>query len=583
MTTLFNGFSLRKKIYILTLLNVALLLFFATIGLQLSSAAQNRQLYRAISGNLSFSSHTIADKLKSVETLSASLIASNDIQNALDTIDNNDSLILRSNSNRVINRTLSSYMQTARPDGVKGISLYNHFFVNATNSALITKAGPLLVTKARRDAQEKAGAVAWNIDYDQSLAILSRSVRKIDNLSLAHLGDCLIFVSLDDIVRHANNAVTTYDDVAYMLYDHERLLYASNGITPEEAADFLDKTGTSYSILQADGHSYFAVKNTLPYYGWTYINLISYDQIADSISAAYRLITCILVIGLVVAIALTRLASNYILKDFDLLIHKMEVFRPEGALPQVEVNYSNRHDEISRLHQQFDAMAAQIQALVQTNYLNQILSQEAKLKALEAQINPHFLYNTLETINWRAKALQDAQTSAMVEALGSLLRETLSNKKKLTPLSRELALVESYMTIQRIRFDDRLNFSMSCEPAASNALVPPFTIQPLLENAIRYGMEEMVDLCTICVHAFIQSGRLIIEVSNDGSQFDEDILEKLANGQSAAHGFGIGLSNIDQRIRILFGEHYGLSFRNECDTAIAVVTLPLRFEDNTNI
>lgn len=88
--------------------------------------------------------------------------------------------------------------------------------------------------------------------------------------------------------------------------------------------------------------------------------------------------------------------------------------------------------------------------------MNQILSRDAKLKALESQINPHFLYNTLETINWRAKALKDQQISSMVESLGTLLRATLSNKKPLVSLDYEISLAGSYMTIQKIRFEDRL-------------------------------------------------------------------------------------------------------------------------------
>ena len=164
-------------------------------------------------------------------------------------------------------------------------------------------------------------------------------------------------------------------------------------------------------------------------------------------------------------------------------------------MPEVQVDYSKRTDEISRLHQHFDTMAGRIQYLVHNNYVNQIFSRDAKLKALEAQINPHFLYNTLETINWRAKALKDQQISSMVEIpSGPCCAPPSAAKSRLVTLDYEISLARSYMTIQKIRFEDRLLFHdrLSAEELGG-ALILPLTIQPLLENAIRYGMEEMMD------------------------------------------------------------------------------------------
>ena len=142
-------------------------------------------------------------------------------------------------------------------------------------------------------------------------------------------------------------------------------------------------------------------------------------------------------------------------------------------------------------------MAERIQHLVNTNYRYQILNRDARLKALESQINPHFLYNTLETVNWRAKALKDDTISNIVQSLAALLRATLSNEKSLVPLNYELNLVNNYITIQKIRFEERLLFRFydsECTENLKNALVLPLTIQPLLENAIRYGMEDAIAL-----------------------------------------------------------------------------------------
>lgn len=576
----FKNLSMKNKLMAVVFLNAVLILLLALLGLKVSANAYNEQLYKAISGNLSFSSQTIADSLKSIETLSSVTLSSAAIQDTLNRIDTSDDAIVWSNANIEINQILSNYQQAYKNSGVAAIALYNRHFRNVTNFVVVNNADDVIVQSAVELAQEREGAVTWTIDYDQDLYILSRTIRKADNLELNHLGDLLIFVDLDRIVRTANKAVTTYGNSSYILFDGDRPIYTSGGIDEATASFFKKHTGQPYSIVRQGGHSYFAVKNTIPYYNWTYINLVPFDEIAHSTGMAYRLILSMLIIGLIISIICSRRLTRYILKDFDLLIQKMEFFSSEELkMPETNVDYSLRTDEISRLHQHFDTMAGRIRDLVHKNYINQILTREAKLKALEAQINPHFLYNTLETINWRAKALKDSQISSMVEALGTLLRATLSNKKNLVTLDYEIKLARSYMTIQKIRFEERLNFSIDCRDELEHALILPLTIQPLLENALRYGMEEMMETCEIGIHAFRKEALLIVEVSNQGSSFEEDLLEKLQDGTRNAHGFGIGLVNIHQRIRMLFGESYGLTFRNQDDKAIAIITIPYRTEE----
>ena len=221
-----------------------------------------------------------------------------------------------------------------------------------------------------------------------------------------------------------------------------------------------------------------------------------------------------------------------------------------------------------------------IHTLVKVNYTNDILTRDARLKALKTQINPHFLYNTLQTINWRAKATGDTQTSQIVESLGTLLRASLSSEKSLVLLSEELELVDCYITIQRIRFEDRLSFQTDIDPSLANAVLPPLTIQPLVENAIHYGMESMTDICHVLLEAKQEGDRLTILVKNEGSAFEEGLLEKLRDKKIKPNGFGIGLMNIDQRIRLMYGENCGLTVFNENEYAVALITIPFHTEES---
>lgn len=151
-----------------------------------------------------------------------------------------------------------------------------------------------------------------------------------------------------------------------------------------------------------------------------------------------------------------------ITKHFDYLIQKMNRFRnSDMELLEIGYDYGKRRDEIGMIHNTFNTMATEIRQLVTENYVNELLKKEAQLKALEHQINPHFLYNTLESVNWRAKDIGAADISAMVESLGALLRLTLSTKENHFTIRKELEIVCSYMTIQKIRYEDRLRYDIS--------------------------------------------------------------------------------------------------------------------------
>ncbi len=572
--------SLENKVIINIFINIALILLIAIGGIHMISSAYSSQLYRAVAGNLAISAHTISDSLKQLENLSVTIYSSPTVQNSLDQIRTVHTSIVFSNRYRLLNRFLTNYHETYKQNGVSCIALYNPYFSNASDSLVIKQTAPAILERAVSQAEEAEGRIVWTIDPERETAILSRNVRKIDHLSLESLGNLLIFVDLDQIVTSANRAFSDYSDSGYLISDGERLIYQSDSFADDDAAYFFSRSTAPYQIIRYGQSSYFTIRDTIPAYDWPFVNLIPYNQIARSIHTTYFLVFLIFLCGTAFAFLFAKRTTRYILKDFKNLARKMEHFsRSELQLLQTDTDYTKRTDEISHLHQQFDSMALQIHDLVQKNYVNQILKREAQLKALEYQINPHFLYNTLQSISWRAKALKDPQISSMVESLGTLLRSTLSNKKSLVTLEYEKNLAECYMTIQKIRFADRLDFRFDCADSLKEYLVPSFSLQPLLENAIHYGMEECLDVCQIIVCAYLSDGNLHIKVANEGSSFEDDLLNKLEEGKRESHGFGIGLTNINQRIQILFGSQYGLRVYNEEDMAVVMITLPCQKED----
>lgn len=578
-----SNLPLKQKLSCIILSVLTLILLFFLLALQISKYSYNEQLYRAIAGNLSFSASTISKHLKNIESFSSVVIAQKEVQESLDAVNSNDDVLTLSKNYSLLNEVVSTYQQTYKQNNLSCIALVNPRFTNCSNFPVMSRIPPEFLREILQKAAQASGSAVWISDSSNHYLILSRQIRKTENLSLKPLGYLLLFINLDDLVGDANQAVNTYESGHYLIYDNEKLIYHSEGISQDWALLLYEKLQRPYDIIKQNRHKYFAVRSRIPSYEWNYINLIPYDDINRSIVAVFQLILVILLAGLLLSLFVAHIMMRYVVRDFELLLHKMEIFsQTELQLPESRIDYSQRSDEIGKLHQSFDAMAERIQHLVNTNYRYQILNRDARLKALESQINPHFLYNTLETVNWRAKALKDDTISNIVQSLAALLRATLSNEKSLVPLNYELNLVNNYITIQKIRFEERLLFRFydsECTENLKNALVLPLTIQPLLENAIRYGMEEMTETCEISVYPYQRGDFLIIEVANQGSSFEENLLENLQNGSKSSHGFGIGLLNINQRIQMLFGDGYGLSFRNEEDKAIAIITLPFIFEE----
>lgn len=578
-----SNLPLKQKLSCIILSVLTLILLFFLLALQISKYSYNEQLYRAIARNLSFSASTISKHLKNIESFSSVVIAQKEVQESLDAVNSNDDVLTLSKNYSLLNEVVSTYQQTYKQNNLSCIALVNPRFTNCSNFPVMSRIPPEFLREILQKAAQASGSAVWISDSSNHYLILSRQIRKTENLSLKPLGYLLLFINLDDLVGDANQAVNTYESGHYLIYDNEKLIYHSEGISQDWALLLYEKLQRPYDIIKQNRHKYFAVRSRIPSYEWNYINLIPYDDINRSIVAVFQLILVILLAGLLLSLFVAHIMMRYVVRDFELLLHKMEIFsQTELQLPESRIDYSQRSDEIGKLHQSFDAMAERIQHLVNTNYRYQILNRDARLKALESQINPHFLYNTLETVNWRAKALKDDTISNIVQSLAALLRATLSNEKSLVPLNYELNLVNNYITIQKIRFEERLLFRFydsECTENLKNALVLPLTIQPLLENAIRYGMEEMTETCEISVYPYQRGDFLIIEVANQGSSFEENLLENLQNGSKSSHGFGIGLLNINQRIQMLFGDAYGLSFRNEEDKAIAIITLPFIFEE----
>lgn len=235
-----------------------------------------------------------------------------------------------------------------------------------------------------------------------------------------------------------------------------------------------------------------------------------------------------------------------------------------------------------------------LKALINTKELISTTKRQAQYLALQNQINPHFLYNSLEGIRGEAIAAGLNNVAEMTEALATFFRYTISNMEHLVTLEDELAHIENYYIIQQFRFGERLNLSIEYDCKDKDEILkyrlPRLTLQPIVENSIFHGIERKMGKGSICIKIETTSKRLIITVSDDGLGIEEDRLRKL-NEKLKTQSFdyvkqdgerenGIALINVNNRIKLLYGEEYGINIYSTVNVGTDVeITLPLIVEE----
>lgn len=580
--------SMKQKIQLISIGCLTLLALASYFIHRIQINNYNHLLQDSVSASLNYANNDLTEKLENAYQLSYTILSDARLQSTLGALKKSPPNTLRAEYYTQITSSLHSYFQEHQKDFISYISLYTDSFACHTNAK---KAGVLTdeqISSIQSSARAANGKAVWVTDYAPTHGlILTREIRQYEELTLAPLGTLILCIDLDKMLSSCPMFIS-YDSFYYLIEDaSEQLIYSTLGNNIPLPATLEDDQDDGYQLVEINRHWFFALRGEFYQKGWTYTCLVSYDNIYHTLQNNIRL-SVLLLIACIIMITLIsrRLIENYT-RHFGYLIQKMQSFASsKDSLTNFDFesayDYSNRKDEVGMLHQQFDQMAHQISDLVELNYTKELLVKDAQLNALEMQINPHFLYNTLESINWRAKTIGASTISLMVESLGNLFRAILHKSGDSFTIREEIALVENYLNIQKCRFESMLSCSIEADPSLYSSRVPKMIIQPLVENAILHSMDNLIEECFIKISILTQKDKLYIYVRNTGSLFEENLLENLQDNTATAKGFGIGLTNIDKRIKLMFGPSYGLTLYNENEMAVALITMPYAEEEGEN-
>lgn len=336
----------------------------------------------------------------------------------------------------------------------------------------------------------------------------------------------------------------------------------------------LSKQKIGVHQLEIEGKSsYMFVEQLIPGYSMNGLKIISFFNTSSIIKESRKvslfglvLILLVLIIATFFVYTVSFLTSNRLLR----------LSRHLNRLALGDLSVVSRidgNDEIGQLSRQFNYMVHNINALMQQvvekteqNNKLELAQREIKLKMMASQINPHFLFNALESIRMSAHIKGEKEIANVVRLLGKLMRKNLEIGREHAPLKEEIEMINSYLQIQKFRYEERLNFELDVDPALLNMLLPPLAIQPLVENAVVHGLENKPEGVTVKLQISADPDIVTVKVSDDGVGITPERLEEvrqLITEQEEPTRSRIGLRNVHQRLVMCYGEQAGLQIWSE--------------------
>ena len=388
--------------------------------------------------------------------------------------------------------------------------------------------------------------------------VVASILRRIYDDEGTNLGYLILDIYGDALTTHINtervlNNVLIFDNTAF---------YATSLTNTEHYGSF-DKFPTLLAFkgdysprVIATGDSMVAI-TPVPGTGLSLAGSISSGPVQGSLDRMLIVIIATMAVGMILATGLSLLFSRSIARPISTLASRMgEVERGNLQTHRIKSTIG----EFALLEQSFNVMVTQIISLLDLTREEQRKLSDAERKALESQMNPHFLFNTLNTIKALARLHGEEEIYTISVKLGKLLRSTIDNHESESTLAESMALLDSYLTIQKLRFGEKLKTDLYLEPALKEVKTPKLIIQPLVENAIIHGLEPKVGEWQISVRVEEIEGRITITIVDNGVGFDEDTLPE--NLDELANSGHVGVYNVYRRLVLTYGDDLVFSIKS---------------------
>ncbi|RCX09349.1 two-component system sensor histidine kinase YesM [Anaerobacterium chartisolvens] len=414
------------------------------------------------------------------------------------------------------------------------------------------------------EAQRLMGRRIWTkLFQDVSQVSMIRVVNEMGGQK--QIGTIVINVD-EDSLRKQIQDIDSEDGEQFIISEQSGgIIYSSTGeeYVPEGGGGYSQSSG--HGTITHNNKKYLNIYYISDFCNWRMDTLIPLDVLFSKVGSIKQITIIMMLMCLLLVVAFSILLTNLLTKP----ITKLSILMGRVEEGDLEIRFHNSYkDEIGRLGQSFNSMIEKTKMLLRENTEKQKRLRIQELKALQAQINPHFLYNTIDTINWMAQAIDADAISEISIALANYYRLSLSRGAEVIRIADEVSQVKNYLTIQKIRYDKYLNYEINISDEILDLHIIKLTLQPIVENAIYHGIKDMLENGIIRIDGRLEAGNVIFEVWDNGKGMSPERLLSVRESLGKIRTEGFGVSNTNERIKLFFGEKYGI----EIDSAENIFT-----------
>ncbi|WP_332447380.1 cache domain-containing sensor histidine kinase [Sphaerochaeta sp.] len=408
----------------------------------------------------------------------------------------------------------------------------------------------------------------WVITYSQQISYINEEGELSQGLLLIDMN----FSAVSELCQSAKLGNTGYvyfiDNNGKIVYHPYQQLINSNLF--DEDLDSVQEHIFGTFTNTFEGRERLVIINTVNNARWRIVGVAYMDELMAGLNQYTTVMIIVLAFCIVITILLARSVSAYIsrpIRELERLMNSVE--RGDFSAPPTV----GGNQEVAALSQTFALMVGRIRQLMDDIVKSQEMKRKFELDALQAKTNPHFLYNTLDSVVWMAEQNDTEGVITMITALAKLFRISISKGRDIITLSEELEHVRNYLIIQQIRYQDKFEFTISMEEGMENLPTIKLIVQPIVENAIYHGIKYLQEMGHIDIKVFKRKpGAIVIEVRDNGVGMDAQKLDTILSLEGPPHksGAGIGVRNVHQRIQLYYGSDYGLEISSELDEGTLV-------------
>ena len=599
---IFNGLSgrtsFRRRLFISFLaITIPILAAMALVSYALTSSSTKQTLIQAQQMQLGQFMSKLSTVYENTESVSRDIILSSDVQQfvtqASDTgtfpddaaisytisamtsdRDYIGSIVITS-KNTTLYSTSSAYTDIASFSNIKKKWWYN----DMTSGGFSSKWYPYATLTSQSWLSQQTG----KIPNQMNSHMLARPIYNV--LTPAELVGYVMIYLDDDYMQQLWRDIDWGKTTNLYLLDDDGEILGSN-LPLRNYSELINSVGTDpdTSVEKLNGQTFIYSCTDFGLNDWKVCMITPYSELNGTASTVIALLI-LLIIALIITIALlSRMSSINMSKPISTLSDVMDEYngtkaRADNALVSI---YEKRTDEIGGIYRSYKQLQDRVENLISEIYVKNLEKKDAELALLQSQINPHFLYNTLDSINWIALMNDQTEISNMITALSDTFRLSLMKSNGYyVKLVDEIEYVKSYLMLQKFRYSDRLSYNIDMPESCETLEIPRFILQPLVENSLKHGIDKLQNPGEVNI-SIERTETLNINVANTGVAVDLNKLGELLTydpNTSELLSFnsgGYGVQNIYRRIKTICGEEYGMSYRIERNRTVCCVTLPIR-------